>query len=141
MDPITVIQSVASLVNLIKGCRTTLRAIEDFKRGDKDLADLARDVESLFAFLQGLEGLLGHHRRALRNSITDDLRKALQPQLQDAVFTVLKLQTELDRIKETGLSAVRRLRWLQAQTELHKLRTRIRDHNLILNSLVLLLFG
>jgi hypothetical protein len=53
MDPVTAIQLVESLVSLIKGCRTTLRAIKDFNRGDDDLADLARDVESLFAFLQG----------------------------------------------------------------------------------------
>lgn len=141
MDPVTAIQLVASLVSLTKACRTTLRAIKDFKCGDNDLADLARDVESLFAFLQGLEGLLGHQRRARRNCIADDLREALQSQLQDAAFTVLKLQTELERIKETGLSAVRRLRWLQAQTELHKFRNRIRDHSSSLNNLVLLLFA
>lgn len=135
MDPVTAIQLVASLVSLVKTCRTSLQAIKDFRDGDDDLAALVRDVDSFVAFLQGLEVLLGQYQRIRRNSVSEDLRKALQ----DAHLTVVKLQRELDHVKKTESSTFRRLKWLQGGAELQKLRSQIRDHSLNLNSFVLLI--
>lgn len=135
MDPVTAIQLVASLVSLVKTCRTSLQAIKNFRDGDDDLAALVRDVDSFVAFLQGLEVLLGQYQRSRRNSVSENLRKALQ----DAYLTVVKLQRELDHVKKTEPSTFRRLKWLQGGAELQKLRSQIRDHSLYLNSFVLLI--
>lgn len=135
MDPITAIQLVASLITLIKACRTSLQAIEDFRHGDDDLAELIRDVETFVAFLQGLETLLEHQKRRSRNSLSGEMAKALQ----EAQKTVHKLTRQLERVTKSNSSVARRLRWLQCRAELLKLQGRIRDHNASLTAFVLLI--
>jgi hypothetical protein len=132
------IQLIASLISLIKACRTSLQAIEDFRDGNDALADLVRDVESFATFLQRLEEIIGSYQgRARLALISQDLRKALH----EARSLVLKLQRLLERLLKTGSSVIRRARWLKAGVKVQKLRSDIRDHSLRLNMFLTLLLA
>lgn len=135
MDPVTAIQLVASLLGLIKACRTSLQAIEDFRHGDDDLAELVRDVETFIDFVQGLELVLKHHQKTQRHLIFRGLRKALD----DAHKTAQRLEKQLEHVHKSNSSVGRRLRWLQGRAQLEKLRGRIKHHNTSLTGFVMMI--
>jgi hypothetical protein len=119
----------------MKACRTSLQAIKDFKNGDDDFAELARDVEIFNTFVQGVERVLCHQQKTHGNLLSKDMQSALQ----EAHSTVAKLYEKLERVKKADTSSARRIRWLQGRAELEKLRGQTRNHNLRLNGFISLI--
>jgi archaellum component FlaC len=127
MDPITAIQTLSSLTSLIKTGRTVIEAIDDFRHGDENLAELSLDVETFVEFLQGLERVLGNRRTKHRIE-----HGVLQKRLREAKNTVERLKHRLESIAGTEHLVSRRLKWLKSQAGFQKLRSRIQYHNIAL---------
>lgn len=134
MEPVTAIQTVDSLISLIKLCRETWQTFEEFRHGDSSLAELVGDTETFVEFLQGLRRVLVHPRSSHNISL-----HVVNRALQDAFDTVSRLESRMNRIKSTNITVTRRLKWSQSRAEFQKFQARIRYHNITLHGILTLI--
>jgi hypothetical protein len=131
MDPITAVQTVDSLISLIKFCCDIWQTIQEFRHGDESLAELYRDTETFIEFLKGFKRVLMHLR--LNHNIRLNVLKSA---LQDALNTVRRFETRMNSIKNTKITVTRRLKWLKSRAEFQKFRDGIMKHDIKLNAIL-----
>lgn len=133
-DPITAVQLTDSIFSLIRVCRSIILTIQAYRSGDDDLGSLCSDVENHTEFLVGLRRVLNHRRTNLSMSPT-----VIKNALEEAEKTILLLQKRVKAIVETESLVTRRLKWLREKGDFEKLLMRIRNHNVALQSFLILM--
>lgn len=129
MDPITIIGLLASIANLIHASRATLKVVNDFRDGEKDIQNLANDITVFSEALCGFDRVLRSGRAT--HHIAEDVVTAM---IQSSLETMKDLECRLLRISTFKTPTVRQIKWVQSSSAIKKLRERLKEQNTMLQT-------
>lgn len=124
MDPVSAIGLLASISTLIKATKGALDLLRSFKDAERDLAELAIDLDHFNEALRGFERVF--RSRQIKHNVSGDiLRKAID----DGDATLAEVEKRLTQVYKSESSSLRRARFLQYKSRFAALGARIQSQS------------
>ena len=133
MDPITALGLISSVSQLLQASNSLLELIKTFKDAEKEFIDLFNDVSVFNEALKGFDRVL--RSRQAKHNISG---KVIESALEDAFATIHDLEMRLLQMSKSGMSPMRRMKWVQHRSSLKKLHDRIKEQSAMLQSFLAL---